>query len=151
MRTIKLYLSIALVTTAFGIFFSVSAVNAEPANKLDVTVAGVRNSNGVVRCELYSSPKGFREPGKQFRDTVGQIRNGEATCVFNDLPAGSYALAVFHAEQNESQLQIDTFGKPKQGFGFSRNPYSAVAPPSFADTAFEYRGGYQGQLIRITY
>src|SRR5438874_5682662 len=51
-----------------------------------------------------------------------QVGNGQATCVFNGLAAGTYAVAVFHAETNETQMETGLFGKPKQGYGFSGNP-----------------------------
>jgi uncharacterized protein (DUF2141 family) len=76
--------------------------NAEPSGKLTVSVIGVRSDTGAVRCGLYSSPAGFREPGHELRGAVAQIKNGLAACVFNGLPAGTYAVAVFHAEHNET-------------------------------------------------
>ena len=50
--------------------------NAESTARLSVNVAGVRNDSGAVRCGLYSSPNGFREPGQQFRGAVVPIKNG---------------------------------------------------------------------------
>jgi uncharacterized protein (DUF2141 family) len=113
--------------------------NAEPSGKLTVSVIGVRSDSGAVRCGLYSSPAGFREPGHELRGAVAQIKNGLAACVFNGLPAGTYAVAVFHAEHNETQMETGLFGKPKQGYGFSNNPASTFGPPSFNSAAFEYK------------
>src|SRR5262249_58629392 len=61
------------------------------------------NDSGSVGCGLYASPDGFREPGREMRGAVAPIKNGLATCVFNGVPAGTYAIAVFHAEHNETQ------------------------------------------------
>ena len=80
-----------------------TAASAQSPGKLNVSVAGVRNDNGSVRCGLYSSANGFREPGREMRGAVAPIKNGQATCVFNGVPAGTYAIAVFHAEHNETQ------------------------------------------------
>jgi uncharacterized protein (DUF2141 family) len=99
--------------------------NAEPSGKLTVSVIGVRSDSGAVRCGLYSSPAGFREPGHELRGAVAQIKNGGRVC-FNALPAGTYAVAVFHAEHNETQMETGLFGKPKQGYGFSNNPASTL-------------------------
>ena len=44
--------------------------------------------------------------------------------MFSGLPAGTYAVAVFHAEHNETQMETGLFGKPKQGYGSSNNPSS---------------------------
>jgi uncharacterized protein (DUF2141 family) len=36
---------------------------SQPAGKLSITVTGVRNSDGVVRCALFNSPARFRKSG----------------------------------------------------------------------------------------
>src|SRR5438034_990823 len=97
MRSLLLPLALAF---AFG---AATAASAQSSGKLNVSVAGVRNDNGSVRCGLYSSANGFREPGREMRGAVAPIKNGQATCVFNGVPAGTYAIAVFHAEHNETQ------------------------------------------------
>ena len=51
----------------------VPGANAEPSGKLTVSVIGVRSDSGAVRCGLYSSPAGFREPGHELRGAVAQI------------------------------------------------------------------------------
>src|SRR6185369_16174725 len=116
---------------AIVLALGVAGGTAELSGKLTVSVIGVRSDSGAVHCGLYSSSAGFREPGHELRGAVAQIKNGLAACVFNGLPAGTYAIAVFHAEHNETQMETGLFGKPKQGYGFSNNPASTFGPPSF--------------------
>ena len=125
--------------------------HAQAPGKLSVAVNGARNDNGAVRCGLYSSPNGFREPGREMHGAVAHIKNGHATCVFSGIPAGTYAVAVFHAENNETQMETGLFGRPKQGYGFSRNPSSAFGPPGFDSAAFEYNGGNHSLPVRLSY
>src|SRR4029077_2694103 len=125
--------------------------NAEPSGKLTVSGIGVRSDSGTVRCGLYSSPAGFREPGHELRGAVAQIKNGLAACVFSGLPAGTYAVAVFPAEQNETQMETGLFGKPKQGYGFSNNPSSTFGPPGFDSAAFAYKGGALTLPVQLSY
>ena len=147
MRLLYSVLALALVF-AFGL---ASGANAEPSGKLTVSVIGVRSDSGAVRCGLYSSPAGFREPGHELRGAVAQIKNGLAACVFSGLPAGTYAVAVFHAEHNETQMETGLFGKPKQGYGFSNNPSSTFGPPSFNSAAFAYSGGALHLPVQLSY
>ena len=125
--------------------------SAQSAGRLSVSVAGVRNDAGSVRCGLYASADGFREPGREVRGAVAPIKNGQATCVFNALPAGTYAVAVFHAEHNETRMETGLFGKPKQDYGFSNNPSSTFGPPSFSSAAFDYKGGNLALPVRLSY
>jgi uncharacterized protein (DUF2141 family) len=48
-------------------------------------------------------------------------------------------------------METGLFGKPKQGYGFSRNPSSALGPPSFASAAFDYKGGSLNLPVRLSY
>jgi uncharacterized protein (DUF2141 family) len=61
------------VVLAFGL---APGANAEPTGKLTVSVIGVRSDSGTVRCGLYSTPAGFREPGHEMRGAVAQIKSG---------------------------------------------------------------------------
>jgi len=113
----------------------------KPAGKLSITVTGVRNSDGVVRCALFNSPAAFPKIGQEWRGVIAPIRGGAANCVFAGVPAGTYAVAFFHAEHNETQLTTGMFGKPQQGYGFSNNATGSFGPPDFNAAAFRYDGG----------
>jgi uncharacterized protein (DUF2141 family) len=147
MRSIPLCLAIAVAAT----IGAVATAGAQAGNKVSVTVTGLRNSDGVVRCGLYASADGFRQPGREMRGAVGAIRGQSATCTFGSLPAGTYAVAVFHAERNEARIETGAFGKPKQGYGFSGNPSSGFGPPSFSAAAFQYTGGPQTLQVSLQY
>jgi uncharacterized protein (DUF2141 family) len=147
MRSIPFCIAIAAAVT----IGSVSTAAAQAANRIGVTVTGLRNSDGVVRCGLYASADGFRQPGREMRGAVGSIRGQSATCSFGNIPAGTYAVAVFHAERSEARIETGAFGKPKQGYGFSGNPSSGFGPPSFEAAAFQYTGGYQSLQVSLQY
>jgi len=128
-----------------------TAVLAQATNRISVAVTGLHSDEGSVRCGLYASADGFRQPGREFRGVAAPIKGQSATCVFNNIPSGTYALAVFHAERNETRMEYGMFGKPKQGYGFSRNPSSSFGPPSFADASFDAKGGTQSMQVRLQY
>jgi uncharacterized protein (DUF2141 family) len=139
-------LSPVLIAVVLG---SATAASAQSQARLSVSVEGVRNDSGSVR--FYSSANGFREPGREMRGAVAPIKDGHATCVFSGVPAGTYAVAVFHAEHNETQMETGLFGKPKQGYGFSNSPSSIFGPPSFDSAAFTYSGGAVQVPVRLSY
>ena len=106
-----------------------------------MTVANLRNDNGVLRCGLYAGADGPREPGREYRGIIAPIGEGSATCLFDTLLPGPYAVAAFHAEKNETQIEYGFFGQPKQGYGFSRNP----------DRAFDFTGGKLELAVKLSY
>jgi uncharacterized protein (DUF2141 family) len=115
------------VVAALALLSMLSAGRAQPAGKLSITVTGVRNGDGVIRCALFNSPAAFPKIGQEWRGVIAPIRGGAANCVFSGVPAGSYAVAFFHAEHNETQLMTGMFGKPQQGTAFLTTPPAASA------------------------
>ena len=81
------------------------AVQAQQANTISVPVSGLRNDAGDVRCGLYNSAATFPKDDQQFMGTVAPIANRQATCVFNNVPPGTYAVALFHAEKGETRMK----------------------------------------------
>ena len=55
-----------------------------------------RDGGGNV--PIYSAST-FRQPGAQYKGVIAKISGGQANCVFSGVPAGNYAVALFHAEQ----------------------------------------------------
>src|SRR5262249_33126484 len=115
MRTLAMTCAVAAAFAVTG-----SAV-AQSGNEITVAVEGLRNNDGVVKCGLFNSPAGFPEADKRFKGVEGAPSGGKATCVFTDVPPGTYAVAYFHAEHNEEKLATGAFGVPQGGYGFSRD------------------------------
>ncbi|MBF9233270.1 DUF2141 domain-containing protein [Microvirga alba] len=120
----------------FGTLLALTAPACAYAGPINVNINGLRNDVGVIRCGLFASADGFRVPGRELREVVSNINAGKAHCAFNSVPDGSYAIAVFHAQNNEKTLETGLFGQPKQGVGFSRNPSITFGPPSFSSASF---------------
>jgi len=127
-----------------------SAVAAQ-AGQINLTVTGARNADGIVRCGLFASAAGFREPGKEASEATGKISGNSASCSFKAVPNGTYAIAVFHAERGERKMDIGLFGKPKQGVGFSRNPSITFGPPDFDAAAFAVGAAPVNLTIKLNY
>jgi uncharacterized protein (DUF2141 family) len=75
---------------ALVLALTLTAGQAQPAGKLSITVTGVCNSYGVVRCALFNSPAAFPKIGQEWRGVIAPIRSGAANCVFTGVPAGTY-------------------------------------------------------------
>ena len=97
------------------------------------------------------APRRFPKAGQESRGVVAKIKGGQATCVFNGLKPGTYAVAAFHAANDETQMQYGMFGKPKEGYGFSRNPPARMGAPAFASAAFDFTGAAQSAPITLSY
>jgi uncharacterized protein (DUF2141 family) len=136
---------------AAAMFATPHAAMAGSSGTITVPVSGVRNSNGVVRCGLFSSAETFRQAGAEMKGSIAKISGGSATCSFSGVPAGTYAVAVFHAENNEATIQTGMFGKPEEGYGFSKTAGGAFGPPSFNQAAIEFDGHKASWPVHLRY
>lgn len=101
-----------------------------------VRISGVRNTDGFLTVALFSAKKGF--PGK-FDKAVKVLSisaSASPVVVFQNVPWGTYAVAVRHDENGNGKLDANFLGMPKEGVGTSNNPKSSFGPPSFKDAAF---------------
>jgi uncharacterized protein (DUF2141 family) len=141
----------ALILVAAALFAGSTGVYAGTGGTITVPVGGIQNDNGVVRCGLFSSADTFRQPGAQMKGSIARISGGSATCKFTGVPAGTYAVAVFHAENNESMIRTGMFGKPKEGYGFSKNAGGSFGPPSFGEASVAFNGSSATWPVHLRY
>jgi uncharacterized protein (DUF2141 family) len=57
-------------------------------------------------------------------------------CDFLDLPAGTYAISIFHDAKDDGVLNTNVLGMPREGYGFSNNHTYATHPASFEESHF---------------
>ena len=58
-----------------------------------------------------------------------------------ELPAGRYAIAVFHDIDSNGRLKTGIFGIPLEPVGFSKDPNWYFGPPKFGQAAFDVTAG----------
>ncbi len=109
------------------------------AADLTVTVNGLRSQQGSVMLALYNSAETF--PKSEGRIGAQMIPASQAggTVAFRNLPAGRYALAVFHDENGNGKLDMNLVGMPTEAFGFSNDAIGNAAAPSFDKAALDLR------------
>jgi uncharacterized protein (DUF2141 family) len=102
-------------------------------HRLEVVVSGVTSAEGNVLVAIYQEASSFPKFGKVFRNGKAPAEMGETKVVLEDLPAGQYALAVFHDENGNDALDKNWLGLPKEDYGFSMAKTKAFGPPSFEE------------------
>lgn len=109
---------------------------------IHVKILNIRNSTGTVACALFESPDGF--PTEYLHSATNvmviKIRNAQARCDFQDIPPGTYAMAVVHDENMNGKLDTNWLGFPTEGYGFSNNAKAVLSAPTFSDASFTYDG-----------
>ena len=126
------------------LLFSVIARTASPQeseNAIRAHIEGLHNDRGQVVCALFSAAYDFpKRIDRAFARVAAQITSGRATCEFPRVPAGAYAVSVFHDENLNGRLDTNWLGIPREGVGASNNPKPRMGPPKFAAAEFQHSG-----------
>jgi uncharacterized protein (DUF2141 family) len=132
----------SLATSVVLISANLPALGQSPCPGIHVKILGIRNSTGTVACALFESAEGF--PAEYLRSATNvmviKIRKSQARCDFEDIPPGTYAMAVVHDENMNGKLDTNWAGVPTEGYGFSNNVQGVLSAPSFAAASFKYDG-----------
>jgi len=142
------FLSRLVLVTLPGLAFSQT-----PCPGIHVKILDLKNSTGGVACALYESPEGFPNEYLRFATNIMviKIRDKQARCDFEDIPPGTYALAVVHDENMNGKLDTKWLGIPTEGYGFSNDAKSLLGAPSFSAASFAYDGKNQELTISLNY
>lgn len=96
---------------------------------LEVSIANVRDTTGVVHVALFTNSKNFLNTPVASM-SVAAVR-GTVTVQFRGLSHGAYAISVIHDANRNGKLDTNFFGIPREGFGFSNDAMGHFGPPSF--------------------
>ena len=132
-----------LIATAVLCFGCVAAISvmAIPARggDLEITVEGIIGEEGKVMVALHAE-----SDTEEFPDVEGVIAAqwakaapGTLRFVFLDLPPGRFAIAVFHDENDNNELDTNLLGIPSEGTGYSKDAHGSFGPPGFSEAAVE--------------
>jgi uncharacterized protein (DUF2141 family) len=119
---------------------SLTSGQAAVAADLTVNFGPARTATGTVLLALFNSAETFPKPGKYFRVEMVAAATSAGTATFRDLPAGRYAVSVFHDENANGKLDMNLVGFPTELFGFSNDALGFGGPPTFEKAAVDMRG-----------
>jgi uncharacterized protein (DUF2141 family) len=101
------------------------------SHDLEVEIEGIPNTKGTLFIGLFNSSASFPQFGKQYKGIVIDHNAKTYTYKFKDLPQDTYALAIYHDENNNRKLDKNLFGAPVEAYGFSNNARETFSAPSF--------------------
>ena len=132
-----------------------AGILAFPAFSADlaVEVRGIRSGEGRLFVAVHSPETRETFPadtdmfaGLQQRAIAGTIR-----FVLRDLPPGRYAVAAFHDENGNGDLDTNLVGIPSEGMGFANDPPSDFGPPNFDSAALTLGDAPAAAVMTLSY
>lgn len=130
-----------------------SAAGAQPkaaknVGQVTVEVVGLHSAQGRVLVAMYCGEDGF--PGefkKACANKVVNAQKGKMRLQFDAIPAGEFAISMFHDENSNKTLDRNFLGIPKEGWGTSRDAKASFGPPSYSDARVLLAAGEHKQVV----
>ncbi|HLZ66303.1 MAG TPA: DUF2141 domain-containing protein [Aliidongia sp.] len=119
----------AVIAVAFG---AAPAMAAE----VTVTVDQIHSAEGKVYVTLWGSADTWLDDQKSLQNIGLPAANGAVTFTLHDVAPGQYAIATFHDENADGEMDFNFFGYPTEGYAFSRDVRPFLSAPSFESCAF---------------
>jgi uncharacterized protein (DUF2141 family) len=130
------YMKNIMLTAAI---FLVSSILFSQEFNVTLKVKGVKEAKGDMSVALYDKAEDF--PGNEnyvfARDIP--IESVDFAYVIGNIPAGTYAIAIYHDLDKNGEMNKNWMGIPKEPYGFSNDVMGRMGPPDFEDASFEVK------------
>jgi len=136
----------------YGIAFfliAVATARASGQGAVNATISNFSNNKGVCRACIFNNAEGFKKSTGAVACAVIPISGKTAMVSFKNLPAGSYAISVFHDANNNNRFDTNFLGIPKEGYGASGNNLPFASAPTFSANKFDLTSGQVNLNIRL--
>jgi uncharacterized protein (DUF2141 family) len=152
MSKTSLIFAVAVAMAAIGLavlFVPRQSVQATPtgAASLAVRVTGIAGTQGTILAAACDRTTFLKRCQYQQMEKI----TGAVLLRFDKLPPGSYAVMVFHDENDNLQFDRDGGGMPLEGYGFSRDARGRFGPPTFDDAAIVLAPGARDIAVALSY
>lgn len=141
---------------AIGNFWIVAAIwllgllsTLARADELNLVVDNIRPVEGNLMIQVLDSEPAFDAETAVPTVAIIQRVDSSSLTFSMDLPAGDYAIRIFHDVNHNGKLDENFIGMPKEPIGFSNNASYNFGPPGWSESKFELSGPTQ-QKIRMS-
>lgn len=101
-----------------------------------LNVQKLNGHKGKLYIGWYNKAAEFRQAEKACLQKIVAVQGKEqANIIFDNVPPGTYAIAIFFDENDNGKMDTNFFGIPKEKYGFSNNVYPMMRAATFKESA----------------
>jgi uncharacterized protein (DUF2141 family) len=105
---------------------------------LTLVITNLASATGPVIVGVYGTKNKFPDPRDQLKVYKFTPHDKQLTAQITDLPAGTYAMAIFQDVNSNGKIDKNLIGIPTEPYAFSKNYKPTVKAPAFKDCCFDY-------------
>lgn len=125
----------ALTLFAFLAFTAGSPVET---GELVITVDNINKTKGTIWIGLYDSADNYLIKEKSILKKIDVKQKGSSQLIVENLPFGTYAVALFHDINANGEMDKNLLGIPSEPYAFSKKPKSKWRIPKFDEVKFNF-------------
>lgn len=108
-----------------------------PNSRQVLEISNLDKIKGKLYIGWYKSADEFRKSDKAILQKIVEVEGKEVVEVtFENVPPGTYAVAIFLDKNDNGKIDTNMFGIPKEKYGFSNNKYPLTRAATFEESAF---------------
>lgn len=117
-----------------GIVSLLMLVQPVTAADLTIHITNISEPRGEVRWMLFDSAEDYQADSRPVVSARNRVDSDTVMLTLHALPAGRYAIKLYHDANDNGKLDSNLLGIPTEGYGFSNNA-GRFGPPSFEEAA----------------
>ncbi len=106
---------------------------------LKLVVRNLSEPGGTLNWMMFDSAQSYDAGDNSVASGRHRVTGDTIELTLHGLPDGTYAVRLFHDENNNGELDTNLLGIPREGYGFSNNS-GERGPASFDDAAVAVHG-----------
>lgn len=126
-----------------NLFFLLFPITLLSQNTISVNVYNVPSQDGNINVAVYDSDESFLKFEGVVKTESTEAQKGMVTLKIEDMPSGEYALAIFHDENGNDELDTNWLGIPKEKVAFSKAKMKTFGPPKYKECAFNVTSDFE--------
>jgi len=105
-----------------------------------VVLSGLDKKKGTLYIAWYNQEVNFKNQTEPvFSQSLVVGVQEEVSVVFENIPAGRYAIAVLLDQDGNKKMSTNLLGIPREKYGFSNNVYPAFRAANWKEASFELK------------
>jgi uncharacterized protein (DUF2141 family) len=129
------------------LIFAPLNVQQEDNFNIKVEVKNVKNDEGKMFFALYDNEEDFLK--KEIKGEIKVITNNTCLITFKNVPPGTYAVSVFHDENDNGKMDVNGLGIPIEDFGCSNDAKGFMGPPKWKNAKFELSDKSKSLIVNL--
>jgi uncharacterized protein (DUF2141 family) len=125
---------IKLVVLAMLAFLAAIPAKIQAQEKVNIIIKGIHSNEGHIRIAIFNSAALFRT-SPCWTTSIAAEKTSVNTSL--ELPHGEYVIMLYHDVNNNEELDLGSYGIPKEPYAISGNPQGLTALPSFERCKFK--------------